>query len=121
MLKHDQIPQITVWHNPRCSKSRTAIELLKVRAQVTERRYLTDPPSLDELRTVLAQLGRPAIEMVRTKESAFRAAGLSKDSSEEDLLAAMAAHPELIERPIAIRGTRAILGRPPESTLALLD
>ena len=121
MAHHDQIPQITVWHNPRCSKSRTAIELLKVRAQVTERRYLTDPPNLDELRTVLAQLGRPAIEMVRSKESAFREAGLSKDSSEETLLAAMAAHPELIERPIAIRGTRAIIGRPPESTLALLD
>ena len=121
MLKHDQIPQITVWHNPHCSKSRTAIELLKVRAQVTERRYLTDPPSLDELRAVLAQLGRPAIELVRTKESAFRAAGLSKDSPDEALLAAMAAHPELIERPIAIRGTRAILGRPPEDTLALLD
>ncbi|NBR89699.1 MAG: arsenate reductase (glutaredoxin), partial [Rhodobacteraceae bacterium] len=55
------------------------------------------------------------------KESAFREAGLSKDSSEDALLAAMAAHPELIERPIAIRGMRAILGRPPEDTLALLD
>ncbi|WP_417743449.1 arsenate reductase (glutaredoxin) [Salipiger sp.] len=110
-----------LWHNPRCSKSREALALLEARGVRPEiRRYLEDAPSYDELRAARAALDLPAIEMMRTKEPAFREMGLSKDADDDTLLRAMAAEPRLIERPLAIEGARAILGRPPEKVLDLL-
>ncbi|HAV09555.1 MAG TPA: arsenate reductase (glutaredoxin) [Rhodobacteraceae bacterium] len=114
------LPTVTVWHNPRCSKSRTAVELLRAKAKVEIRRYLEDAPTADELRALLAQLGRPAIDLARHKDAAFHAAGLSRDSAQEALIAAMAANPALIERPIALYNGRAVIGRPPEDCLSLL-
>jgi arsenate reductase len=112
---------VTLWHNPRCSKSRAALKLLEeAGATITLRLYLQDPPSRTELAALQAALGRPAIDMVRTGEAAFREAGLSKTYPEARLLDAMAAHPALIERPVAIRGDRAVIGRPPEAVLSLL-
>ncbi len=112
---------LTIWHNPRCSKSRQTLALLQERGQEPViRRYLDDPPSEDELRAVLQQLGRPATDLVRTGEAQFRTSGLKKDSDEDTLIAAMAAHPILIERPVVISGNRAALGRPPEAVLTLL-
>jgi len=112
---------ITYWHNPRCSKSRAGLALLEERgAEVDVRQYLKDAPSLEELKTVQAALDLPAIGMMRTGEKTFKELDLSKDSAEADLLAAMAEHPILIERPIAIKGDRAVIGRPTEAIEALL-
>ncbi|SEO18411.1 arsenate reductase [Salinihabitans flavidus] len=112
---------IDYWHNPRCSKSRAGLALLHERgAQVALRLYLKQPPTLAELRAVTSALALPAIAMMRTGEATFRDLGLSADSDEETLLTAMAAHPILIERPIGIRGSTAVIGRPPEALLDLL-
>lgn len=112
---------ITYWHNPRCSKSRQGLALLQERgAEVEVRRYLEDAPSVAELRAVLAQLGGTPIAMMRPGEARFKELGLIRESDPETLIAAMAAHPILIERPIAIAGNRAVIGRPPEALLTLL-
>lgn len=112
---------VTIWHNPRCSKSRQTLARLRdagVEPQV--RLYLADPPDGAEIAAARDALGRPLIEMLRKGEAAFRAAGLSATSPEPVLLAAMAAHPILIERPIVFRGDRAVIGRPPEAVDALI-
>lgn len=112
---------IEFWHNPRCSKSRQALALLTERgAEIRERRYLDDVPTLDELRRARAALGVPAVGMMRTGEKRFRELGLSKSDDDETLLTAMSKAPILIERPVAILGDHAVIGRPPERVLALL-
>ncbi|WP_411352636.1 arsenate reductase (glutaredoxin) [Leisingera aquaemixtae] len=112
---------ISYWHNPRCSKSRAGLALLEERgADVQVRLYLQDAPSVAEIKAVQAALGVSAVQMMRTGEKVFKDLGLSKDSAEEDLLAAMAAHPVLIERPIAIKNGKAVIGRPTEAVEALL-
>ncbi|AWZ19424.1 arsenate reductase [Roseovarius sp. TM1035] len=112
---------ITYWHNPRCSKSRAGLALLEEHgAEVVVRRYLEDAPAVAELRAVLVLLGCAPIEMMRPCEPQFKALGLGRESAAEDLLAAMAAHPILIERPIAIGAARAVIGRPPEAVLGVL-
>lgn len=110
---------ITIWHNPRCSKSRQTLALLEGH-EVTVRLYLEDAPSVEELRAAQAALGLPVIQMVRTKEAEFKELGLSKDSPEDALLAAMATHPRLIERPVVFANGKAALGRPPEAVLEIL-
>lgn len=110
----------TLWHNPRCSKSRQALALLEERgAAVAIRRYLDDAPSETELRAVAEALGVGPRDMIRRGEAAYRELGL-KDANEEALFAAMAAHPKLIERPVFLKDGRAALGRPPERVLDLL-
>lgn len=112
---------VTLWHNPRCSKSRAALALLEEHgATLTLRRYLDDAPSLEELQAAQAALGLSAIDMMRSKEPAFKALGLSKDMPDATLLAAMAQEPKLIERPIAFVGDKAVIGRPPDRVLKLL-
>lgn len=113
---------IEYWHNPRCSKSRQGLALLEERgADLAVRRYLEDAPSLAEITAAWEALGRPpAAQMMRTGEKTFRDAGLSKSDSDAALLAAMAAHPVLIERPLAMSEGRAAIGRPPEALLSLL-
>lgn len=112
---------ITLWHNPRCSKSRAALALLEqAGAQITLRRYLEDTPTKAELRAAHALLDRPVIDMVRTNEPTFKAADLTKSSTDDALFKAMAAHPKLIERPLGLTATKAIIGRPPEDLLTLL-
>ena len=113
--------EIIIWHNPRCSKSRAALKLLEERGITPKvRRYLDEPPSEAEIHDVLVRLGKQPIEIMRTKEKLFRELGLSKESDDETLIRAMATHPRLIERPIVIRGDRAVLGRPPEKVLEIL-
>jgi arsenate reductase len=110
----------TIWHNPRCSKSRETLALLEAQGIAPAiRLYLQDPPSEAELRDALTRLGLPARDLIRRKEAAFRDAGLSPDSSDATLIAAMAANPVLIERPVVFHDDRAALGRPPEAVLAL--
>lgn len=113
---------LTIYHNPRCSKSRAALALLqerKVPLRVIE--YLEEPPSRKELGELRNKLGVSPSEWVRKGEAELKQAGLGKGSSESALLDAMAEHPILIERPIVVRGDRAVLGRPPERVLELLD
>lgn len=114
--------QLVLLHNPRCSKSRATKALLEERGQSFEERlYLEQPLDAAELGELGRRLGKPLHAFVRSKEGAYAEAGLSADSSEEQLLAAVAAHPILMERPILVRGQRAAIGRPPEDVLALLD
>lgn len=109
-----------IWHNPRCSTSRATLALLEAQGIAPDiRLYLQDPPTEAELRAVLKALGQPARALVRQKEPAFREAGLSDQSCDDALIAAMAAQPVLIERPLVLHDGRAALGRPPEAVLAL--
>ncbi len=112
---------VVVWHNPRCSKSRSACTLLDERdLDVTLVRYLETPPSRAEIERVLALLGShdPRL-MMRTSEPLYRELGLA-GADRGELLDAMAAHPILIERPIVIRGDAAVVARPPERLLDLI-
>lgn len=113
---------ITIYHNPRCSKSRQTLALLQEHGvQPNIVLYLETPPSASEITGLLKKLGIGAAELVRQGEEEYKACGLGKGSSERDFVAAMARHPKLIERPIVVRGNKAVLGRPPENVLALLD
>jgi arsenate reductase len=113
--------EIVLYHNPRCSKSRAALALLRERgAEPRVVEYLETPPSRAELEALRRKLGLEPGSWLRRGERAYEAAGLSERSSEAEVLDAMAAHPILIERPIAIRGERALVGRPPERVLELL-
>jgi arsenate reductase len=108
-------------HNPRCSKSRAAKALLEERGETFALRlYLEDPLSRAELAELRRRLDRPAREWVRRGEPAFAAAGLGPESDDRAVLDAIAKHPELLERPILVRGERAVVGRPPEQILDLL-
>ncbi|BBF99224.1 MULTISPECIES: arsenate reductase (glutaredoxin) [Pseudonocardia] len=111
-----------IWHNPRCSKSRATLALLQEHGvEPTVRRYLDDPPTRAELERALVELGtEDPLALTRTGEPAFREQGL-KGADRETLLDALAAQPKLIERPLVRSGDRAVLGRPPENVLALLD
>jgi len=111
---------VTIYHNPRCAKSRAALALLQGRnVPLCVVEYLKTPPSRAELQRLRAQLGLAPAHWVRATEDAYRQAGLDGNSSEDALLDAMAKHPILMERPIIVRGTRAIVGRPPERVLEL--
>lgn len=114
--------ELTLYHNPRCSKSRGALELLEARGLApTVVRYLDTPPSAAELRELLAKLGMSARQLLRTGEEEYQTLGLADTSlSEDQLIVAMAAHPRLIERPILIVGDKAVVGRPPEKVLEIL-
>lgn len=113
--------KVTIWHNPRCSKSRQTLALLEDKGHSPKiRPYLNDPPKSAELRAVIEALGMEAIDLVRTGEKAFKEAGLSRESSEADLIAAMIKHPILIERPIVLTEKGAAIGRPPEAVLDIL-
>lgn len=115
---------ITLWHNPRCSKSRQALALIKdhagVTADIAVRHYLEDAPSLQELAHVQTLLGVCAIDMMRPSETRFKQLGLSKNDADATLLAAMVADPILIERPIVLANGKAAIGRPPQNVLKTL-
>ena len=111
-----------IYHNPRCSKSRNTLALLEEHG-ITPRvvLYLEAPPDAAQIRELLGELGIGAAERVRRGEAQYKESGLGRESSEEDIIAAMARHPKLIERPIVVKGRRAVLGRPPENVLELID
>jgi arsenate reductase len=114
--------EVTLLHNPRCSKSRAAKALLDdTKIAYRERRYLDEPLSAAELAELRRRLGRPAREWVRTGETAFRDAGLTPDAGDDEILAAMARFPILIERPILIVRGRAVIGRPVERIAELVE
>lgn len=108
-------------HNPRCSKSRSALALLEDKGvQVTVRRYLDEPLSRAELAELGRRLGRPAREWIRRGEAAFADSGLSGEDEDAPLFDLMAREPIVMERPILVDGDRAVVGRPPERILELL-
>lgn len=113
---------ITLYHNPRCSKSRQALELLRQRGiepQIVE--YLKTPPSAAEIRSLLAALGKRPREILRTKEAAYKEAGLDDvKMTDAAVIAAIIRHPILLERPIAVAGKKAVIGRPPEDVLKIV-
>lgn len=112
---------LTLWHNPRCSKSRQTLALLEERGLNPEiRRYLDNPPTVEELENALRSLKRRPIDITRTGETRFKELGLSKESADADLIAALASHPILIERPILFNEEKAAIGRPPENVLSIL-
>lgn len=113
--------ETTIWHNPRCSKSRQTVALIEERGITpTVRRYLDEPPTADELRAVLAKLKIAPRALMRTGEAEYRELGLAGVTDDDALIEAMAQHPRLIERPVVIVGGEARIGRPPEDVLAIL-
>lgn len=114
---------VTIYHNPRCSKSRETLALLQERAVEPEViLYLDESFSIEKLQTLMQKLAiTDAREMMRTKDSLYQELGLDQaDVSNEQLLQAIVQHPALLERPIVVNGERAKIGRPPESVLAIL-
>ncbi|WP_416426417.1 arsenate reductase (glutaredoxin) [Pseudomonas sp. App30] len=114
---------LTLYHNPRCSKSRAALELLQARGlEPNVVKYLETPPDAAALKAVLAKLGLHARALLRTGEDEYKALNLADATLGEDqLIAAMVQHPRLIERPILIAGDKAAIGRPPEKVLEILS
>jgi len=111
----------TIWHNPKCSKSREALKLLEEKGVAYEVfKYLDTPPSRSEIAALLKTLGVSARELMRTKEDLYKELGLVNISDEEKLIDALAEYPKLIERPILIEENRAIIGRPVEKTIEFL-
>ena len=113
---------VTIYHNPRCSKSRQTLALLRDRGiEPTVVEYLTDPPDAKTLEGLLKKLGVEPREIIRRTEPLFKELGLAdKLDDREALVAAMVANPILIERPIVVNGPCARLGRPPEAVLEIL-
>ncbi len=113
---------VTIWHNPRCSKSRETLALLEKKGVTPAvREYLKQPPSKAEIETLLDQVGGDAVALIRDGEAEFKALGKKKaELSRADIVKAIANHPVLLQRPVVVKGRRAAIGRPPEAVLALL-
>ncbi len=111
---------LTIWHNPRCSKSRQTLAILEEKGlQPTIRLYLEDAPNRDEIQQVLSMLDIEPRALMRTGEADYKDQNL-KTVEGDALIEAMASTPKLIERPVVINGDRAALGRPPESVMEIL-
>jgi len=113
---------ITIWHNPRCSKSRQTLELLrKEGVEPTIREYLKQPPSKAEVEKLIDLVGGDPGELIRDGEPEFKVLKKKKaDLGKADIAKAIAQHPVLLQRPIVVAGKRAAIGRPPEAVLPLL-
>lgn len=113
--------EVTIWHNPRCSKSRQTLALLRshgLQPEIVE--YLETPPSAADLKAVLKKLHMKPRDLMRKGETVYKELGLANDSLTDDkLIAAMVENPILIERPVVLYAARAALGRPPENVLDL--
>ncbi len=112
----------TIYHNPRCSKSRQTLALLEAKGVEPDVvLYLEDSPDAQTLKDLLKKLGLQARDLLRKGEDIYKELGLSDPSlTDAAIIDAMVAHPKLIERPIVVKGKRAVLGRPPENVLELL-
>lgn len=116
------IMKVTIYHNPRCSKSRATLKLIEEQGYapvIVE--YLKTPPSAKTLKKLLQQLGMKPRDLLRRNESAYKEAGLDRAGvNDDEVIAAMVKHPILIERPIVVVDDQAVLGRPPEKVLELI-
>jgi arsenate reductase len=119
---HAKHMSVTIYHNPRCAKSRETLRILEsrgIRPEIIE--YLKDPPSEASLRELIRLLGVAPRELVRSKEPEFKQAGLDDPScTDADIIQALARFPKLIERPIVVKGRKAALGRPPGNVIKIL-
>ncbi|WP_456425187.1 arsenate reductase (glutaredoxin) [Rhodocaloribacter sp.] len=118
------MPEVQIFHNPRCSKSRAALKALEARGVEAEViAYLKEPPSPEALDALCRKLGLPPQALIRTGERRFRELGLrlDDDRSRAEWLRILSENPILIERPVVVSGDRAVIGRPLENVLALLD
>ncbi|RTZ61090.1 MAG: arsenate reductase (glutaredoxin) [Gammaproteobacteria bacterium] len=113
---------VSIWHNPRCSKSRQTLQLLQDKGiEPQQRLYLKQPPSERELRDILGMLNLSPRDLMRKKQKEYKELGLANESlSDDDLIRAMVENPVLIERPIVINDGKAAIGRPPENVLNIL-
>jgi len=112
---------IKIYHNPRCSKSRETLAILNSENKEFEIiKYLKDVPSEKELKEILKILNIPAIDLVRKNESIWKDKYKGKDLSEENIIRAMTENPILIQRPIVMKGNKAVIARPPESIREVL-
>lgn len=113
---------VTIYHNPRCSKSRQTLQLLEennIKPLIVE--YLKSPPSRSELKRILKMLNIKPRDLLRTKEPEYKAQGLDNNTlTDEQIIDIMLAHPKLMERPIVVKDNKAVLGRPPENVLEII-
>lgn len=110
-----------IYHNPRCRKSREALQILEARGEAIEIiKYLDTPPSAAILSEVIAKLGIAPIDLVRKNETIWKEQFKGKALTDAEIVNAMVAHPKLIERPIVLKGDKAIVGRPPEDITSIL-
>jgi arsenate reductase len=110
-----------IYHNPRCRKSREGLHILQTTNSNYEIiDYINNPLSVEELKDLLTKLELPAIDLVRKNEAIWKESYKGKDLSEDQIIRAMADFPKLIERPIVVRGNKAVIGRPPEIIKSLL-
>jgi len=114
---------VTIYHNPRCSKSRQTLQIIEdnnIKPAVVE--YLNQPPSKAELKSILKKLHLQARDIIRVKEQEFQKLGIDiNNASEDQLVEAMITHPILIERPIVVNGSQAVVARPAEKVLEILS
>jgi arsenate reductase len=113
--------ELTIYHNPRCRKSRETLELLEKKgANVKIVQYLTDTPTEKELASILQKLHMQAEDLIRKGESIFKDNYKGKSFTNEEWIKIMVENPKLIERPIVVKNNKAVIGRPPENVLDLL-
>ena len=112
---------VEIWHNPKCSKSCASLELVEnSKHEYSIVKYLDENISFKDIKDVLQKLGLDARSLMRTKEDLYKELNLSTITDEEELIDIMCQNPKLIERPIIIRASRAVIGRPIENTIELL-
>ena len=114
--------EFVIYHNPRCSKSRQTLSLLESKGvQTRVELYLENPPSERSIKNLLEKLDINARDLIRKNEEEFKKSGLTLSSNEQALVSAMAKNPKIIERPIVVCGESAVIGRPPENVLELIE
>ena len=112
---------VKIWHNPRCSKSRASLEVLENSSQeITIYRYLDELPSEEDVKEILTKLGISAKELMRKDESIYKELNIKDLDNEDKLIKLLCEYPRLIQRPIIIKGDKAVIGRPIEKTIELL-
>ncbi|WP_318344827.1 arsenate reductase (glutaredoxin) [Flagellimonas baculiformis] len=112
---------LKIYHNPRCAKSREGLEILEKSGKDFEIvKYLEDVPSAEELRSLIGHLGIAPLDLVRKNETIWKENYKGKELSDDQIIRALAEHPKLIERPIVVKGSKAVIGRPPENIKKLL-
>jgi len=114
--------EVTIWHNPKCSKSRAAMEILEENnCEANVVNYLESTPTKDEITTALTMLGMNPRELMRTKEDIYTELNLQEEDDYDNLVDAMVENPKLIERPVIFKGNQAIIGRPTEIIAKFLN
>ena len=121
-MNGEKLSLITIWHNPRCSKSRDTAKLLEERNVETRIvRYLDETLTKEEIKDVLEMLSMKPKELMRTKEDIYKELDLKNEDNHDKLIDAMVKNPKLIERPIVIKDGKAVIGRPIDNVIKLLD